>query len=84
MLAILGQGCAISQKREGRSAVTISVVSCWFSATRDVGGFLIRLADQSEEKSASLSTAVVQNYEFDDARPTLANPFETLSAIKRQ
>jgi hypothetical protein len=45
------------------------------SAIRDVGGFLIRLADQSEEKSASLSTAVVRNYEFYDARPTLANPF---------
>jgi hypothetical protein len=44
------------------------------SATRDVGGFLIRLAGQSEEKSASLSTADVQSQEFDEARPSLANP----------
>jgi len=51
------------------------------SAIRDVGGFLIRLAGQSEEKSASLSTAVVRDYEFDDARPTLANLKETLKLV---
>jgi hypothetical protein len=43
------------------------------SATTDCGDFLKWLTDHSEGLTASLSTAVVKNYEFDDARPPLAN-----------
>jgi hypothetical protein len=58
----------------------VSKDSC--SATRDCGDFQKWLSDQSEVMSAALSTADVQNQEFDDDHPILANPLLSMTTVR--